>query len=95
MAQHQSAIKAHKQSLKKALRNKITRTLIKTHSKKVERFVSSKDSKGAIPALRKAESIIMKAVTKKVLKLNTASRKVSSLAHKVKAISKDTTVSST
>ncbi|WPX95914.1 30S ribosomal protein S20 [Candidatus Bandiella euplotis] len=86
MAQHKSAIKAHKQSLKRALRNRATKTKIKTYSKKVEEVVKSKDLTQAIAALRQAESIIMKAVTKNVLKLNTASRKVSKLAHKVKSI---------
>jgi small subunit ribosomal protein S20 len=86
MAQHESAIKAHKQSLKRALRNRVTKTQIKTYSKKVDDGVASKDLDKAIAALRKAESVIMKAVTKNVLKLNTASRKVSKLAHKVKAI---------
>jgi small subunit ribosomal protein S20 len=86
MAQHESAIKAHKQSLKRALRNRITKTQIKTYSKKVEDGVASKDFNQATIALRKAESVIMKAVTKNVLKLNTAARKVSNLTHKVKAI---------
>ncbi len=88
MAQHKSAIKAHKQSLKRALRNKIIKSKIKTFTKKVEELVKSKDSANAIPALKTAESTIMKAVTKKVLKLNTASRKVSKLTHKVKSLEK-------
>lgn len=89
MANHKSAIKAHKQSLKRTLRNKIAKSKIKTYSKKVETLAKMKNLDEAIPALRKAESIIMKAVTKKVLKLNTASRKVSKLNHKVKAIEKE------
>lgn len=89
MANHKSAIKAHKQSLKRTLRNKIAKSKIKTYSKKVETLAKMKNLDEAIPALRKAESLIMKAVTKKVLKLNTASRKVSKLNHKVKAIEKE------
>lgn len=92
MAQHKSAIKAHKQSLKRVLRNRITKSKIKTYSKKVEEVIKTKNLSEAIPALRKAESIIMKAVTKGVLKLNTAARKVSKLTHKVKAIEKDSVV---
>ncbi len=88
MAQHKSAIKAHKQSLKRVLRNKATKSKIKTFTKKVEELVKLNDLANATPALRIAESTIMKAVTKKVLKLNTASRKVSRLAHKVKSLEK-------
>ena len=87
MAQHKSAIKAHKQSIKRVLRNKATKSKIKTFTKKVEELVKLNDLANATPALRIAESTIMKAVTKKVLKLNTASRKVSKLAHKVKSLS--------
>jgi|APCry1669189070_1035195.scaffolds.fasta_scaffold91674_1 small subunit ribosomal protein S20 len=88
MAQHKSAIKAHKQSIKRVLRNKATKSKIKTFTKKVEELVKLNDLANATPALRIAESTIMKAVTKKVLKLNTASRKVSRLAHKVKSLEK-------
>ena len=88
MAQHKSAIKAHKQSIKRVLRNKATKSKIKTFTKKVEELVKLNDLANATPALRIAESTIMKAVTKKVLKLNTASRKVSKLAHKVKSLEK-------
>ncbi len=88
MTQHKSAIKAHKQSLKRTLRNRITKSEIKTYSKRAEEAIKSKNMDEIILALRKAESVIMKAVTKKVLKLNTAARKVSKLTHKIKAIEK-------
>jgi len=65
-----------------------TKSKIKTFTKKVEELVKLNDLANATPALRIAESTIMKAVTKKVLKLNTASRKVSRLAHKVKSLEK-------
>lgn len=86
MAQHKSAIKAHKQSLKRALRNKSTASQMKTFIKKLEALIDSKNYQEAKAFLSKVESLIMKAVTKKVLKLNTASRKVSKLTKKVKAI---------
>jgi small subunit ribosomal protein S20 len=86
MAQNKSAIKAHKQSIKKALRNKQTRSKIKTVSKKIRGLVGLNDFTKATEVLRKSESIIMKAVTKKVLKLNTASRKISKMTHLVKSL---------
>tara|TARA_B110000503_G_C6921790_1_gene318997 strand:+ start:73 stop:366 length:294 start_codon:yes stop_codon:yes gene_type:complete len=86
MAQHQSAIKAHKQSLKKASRNKVVKSKVRTFVKKVEELIKSNDLPNALKALRIAESTIMKATTKKVLKLNTASRKISKLTKKVKLL---------
>ena len=90
MAQHKSAIKAHKQSLKRALRNKSTKSKIKTYTRKLEQLVKLKNFENAKSTLSQVESIIMKAVTKKVLKLNTASRKVSRLAQKVKSLETST-----
>ena len=86
MAQGKAAIKAHKQSLRKSLRNKSIKTRIKTYIKKFEEFTNTNDLKKMKLALESAESIIMRAVTRKVLKLNTASRKVSKLTHKFKRL---------
>lgn len=86
MKQHSSAVKAHKQTLKKRLRNKSIKTKIRTYIKKVEDQLLLRDFTEAKASLSLAESIIMRAVTKKVLKLNTASRKVSKLAHRLKSI---------
>jgi len=86
MAQGKAAIKAHKQSLKKSLRNKSIKTKIKTYTKKFEECINTSDLKKMKIALESAESIIMRAVTRKVLKLNTASRKVSKLTHKFKRL---------
>ncbi len=86
MATHKSAIKASRQSEKRNLRNRSIRSMVKNSIKKVEKLVNEKDLDNAKLFFRNAESIIMKAVTKKVLKLNNASRKVSSLSHKVKSL---------
>ncbi len=50
-------------------------------------MLSSGDSKGASEAARKAESVIMRGVTKGALKKNTAARKVSKMTQKVKKAS--------
>lgn len=86
MANHKSAIKAHKVSLKNAARNKSTKSRIKTFIKKVEKYVKEKNISQAWETFKKTESVIMKAVSKKILKLNTASRKVSKLAKKIKEL---------
>jgi len=90
MAQHKSAIKAHNQSIKKSLRNKIVKSKIKTFTNKVEELIKLKEYPHSIAALKVAESVIMKAVTKKAIKLNTASRKISRLTHRVKLLEKST-----
>ena len=88
MAQYKTSIKTHKQSIKKALRNKVARSKMKTFIKKVEYCIKIKDLLSSILALNKAKSIIMQAVNKKVLKLNTASRKIRGLVRKIKFLAK-------
>lgn len=85
MANHKSASKAHKQSLARKARNTSIISKIKTFIKKVEEAITAGNKDEAKKAMVAAESAIMKGVTKKVLKKNTASRKVSRLSKKVKA----------
>ncbi|CAL7963430.1 30S ribosomal protein S20 [Alphaproteobacteria bacterium] len=86
MANHESAVKAHRQSKKRALRNRNIKSKVKTFISKVEDLVKRQNLDIALPAFRAAESEIMKSVTKGILKLNTASRKVSRLAKKIKVL---------
>lgn len=88
MATHKSAIKAHRRSLVNKDRNTSIFSKLKTVVKKVEELIAAGKSADAIQALRGAESEIMKAASKGTLNKNTASRKVSRLTKKVKAISK-------
>lgn len=86
MANHKSAIKAHRQSLKRKDRNSEFLSKIKTFMRKVEECISSSKPKEAREAAQQAESIIMKGVSKGILKKNTAARKVSRLAKRTKSI---------
>ncbi|MDJ1407667.1 MAG: 30S ribosomal protein S20 [Candidatus Midichloria sp.] len=86
MTNHKSALKAHKQSVVRAARNFSVRSRVKTFSNKVIAAVNSGSFESSVQSLRVAESEIMKSVTKGVLKLNTAARKVSKLAKKVKPL---------
>ena len=90
MANHKSAKKEHGQSLKNATRNRSITSKFKTFIKKVLDAVKKGDFQEATSAFRSAESEIMKAKKHKVLKPRNAARKVSKLAHKVKAVEKDT-----
>ena len=84
MANHSSAQKALRQTVKKTLVNKNRSSRIKTYIKKVLQAVDSGGKEDATNALIVAQSEIMKGVTKKILKLNTASRKISRLSKKIK-----------
>lgn len=88
MANHKSAIKAHKRSLTKRDRNISVLSRIKTFIKKVEGFITTGKPAEAAEAMRKAESEIMKGVSKGVVKKNSGSRKVSRLTKKIKSLQK-------
>jgi small subunit ribosomal protein S20 len=88
MANHESAKKAYRQNVKRASQNKSRMSKIKTFIKKVYAAIATGSVKDAEANFKIAQSEIMCGVKKEILKLNTASRKVSSLANKVKAMSK-------
>ncbi len=86
MAHHASAKKALRQSLKQNAINKSRNSDIKTFVKKVEAAIAAKDYNLAQEAFKIAQAKIMKGSQKELMKPNTASRKVSRLAKKVKAL---------
>ncbi len=66
--------------------NKARRSRIRTFLRKVEEAIASGDTAAAQTALRAAQPELMRGVSKGVLHKNTASRKMSRLASRVKAI---------
>ena len=66
--------------------NKSIRNRYRTYIKKVELNIVKKDKSSAQQALKSAESEIMSAVSKKIVHKNTASRRISRLASKIKAL---------
>lgn len=86
MANHASSKKACRQTVKKTLRNKSRASKIKTSIKKVLAAVTSGVLVDAEAAFKLAQSEIMRGAKHNIFKANTASRKVSNLAHKVKSI---------
>jgi small subunit ribosomal protein S20 len=86
MAQHKSAEKRNRQTLRRTEINRKRVGEIRTMVKAVETAISAGDKTKAQSALRVAQPIIMSGVNKGVLKLTTASRKVSRLSARVKAI---------
>ena len=67
--------------------NKARRSRIRTFVKKVELAVEAGNADEAKVALKEAQPELMRGVTKGVLHKKTASRKVSRLAKRVKALS--------
>lgn len=83
MAHHPSAKKRIRQTAKRTEINRARTSRIRTFIKKVEQAVASGDRDAAQHALRAAEPEIRRGVNKGVLKLNTASRRISRLSKKV------------
>ena len=80
MAEHPSALKRHRQSVKRRLRNQAVRTQLKHLVRAVRAAIAARDSKQAADTLSRATRALDKAVTKGVLHRNTAARKISRLA---------------
>lgn len=86
MANSPSARKRIRQTERRTEVNKARRSRIRTFLRKVEEAIASGDVTKAADALRTAQPEIMRGVTKGVLHKNTASRKVSRLSARVKAL---------
>ncbi len=78
MANHKSAIKRAKQNETRRIRNKATKSAMKTAIKKV-RTAKDEGAENTAELLKQAQSSIAKAAKKGVLHKNTAARKVSKL----------------
>ena len=86
MANTKSAKKATRVSARRTVINKDRVSRIRTFVRKVEEAIASGDQAAAEAALRLAQPELMRGAQKGVLHKNTASRKVSRLAARVKAI---------
>ncbi|SNY90361.1 small subunit ribosomal protein S20 [Cohaesibacter sp. ES.047] len=86
MANTVSAKKATRTIERKTAVNKARRTRVRGLLRVVEEAIVAADQAAASEALRKAQSEMMRAVSKGVYHKNTASRKISRLSKRVKAI---------
>lgn len=86
MANSPQAKKRARQNEARYAVNKARRSRIRTYLRRVEEAIASGDSEAAQKALREAQPEIMRGVTKGVLHKNTAARKMSRLASRVKAV---------
>lgn len=84
MANHSSSKKAIRQIEKRTAINKSRTSRIRTYVKKSNAAIESGSNEEALLAFKKAQSEIAKGVTKKILKKNTAARKISQLSNRLK-----------
>jgi small subunit ribosomal protein S20 len=87
MANTKSAKKMARKIVKRTEINRSRRSRMRTFLRKVEEAIAGGDAATALAALRAAEPEIMRAAQKGIVHKNMASRKVSRLATRVKALS--------
>ena len=86
MANHKSAKTRIVRNHKRSLINGARKSRVRTFVKKVDALINEKNKEAATAALKSAESEMMRAAQKGVFHKNTASRTISRLAQKIKAL---------
>jgi small subunit ribosomal protein S20 len=87
MANSPQAKKRARQIERRTAVNKARKSRIRTFLRAVEEAIASGDKAAATEALRAAQPELMRGVTKGIFHKNTASRKVSRLASRIKSLS--------
>lgn len=87
MANTPSAKKAIRKITRRTAVNKHRRSVMRGQIRKVEEAIATGDATAAAEALRTAEPEIMRSAQKGIVHRNTASRKISRLARRVKSLS--------
>ncbi|MGO4438645.1 30S ribosomal protein S20 [Rhizobium sp. RAF56] len=90
MANTSSAKKATRKIARRTEVNKARRSRVRTFVRQVEDAIASGDATRAQEALRAVQPELQRAAGKNVMHANTASRKVSRLAKRVKALAAPT-----
>lgn len=88
MAMHKSAKKRIRRNGRKALENKSRISETRTQLKKVEAAIKTGDETAAKEALKNAQPLLHRAADKGLVHKKTASRKISRLSARVKALKK-------
>lgn len=86
MANTKSAKKAVRKIDRRTRVNQSRRSRMRTYMRKVEEAITSGDRKAAEAALKAAQPEIMRAAQRQLVHKNTASRKVSRLSSRVRAM---------
>ena len=86
MANTKSAAKAARQMVRRTEVNKARRTRLKSEVRKVEEALTAGNKADAIAALKTAGPVLMRTAQKGILHKKTASRKISRLTARIKAL---------
>ena len=86
MANHASALKRIRQTKKRTDRNMARRNRVRTFVRRVEEAIASGDKEAAEAAFKVAMPELHRSASKGVMRKDTASRKISRLTHRVKAV---------
>jgi small subunit ribosomal protein S20 len=86
MANHKSAEKRARQTERRTAANSVRRSRARSSVKKVEEAIKAGDKKKAMDALKAAQPEIQRAATARVVAKNAASRRVSRLNARIKAM---------
>jgi len=86
MANHKSAEKRIRQTTTRTAVNRKRTSVIRVSLKKVEAAIASGDKAAAQAALKEAQPTLMSGVSKGVVKLGAASRKMSRLSSRIKKL---------
>ncbi|MCP5361965.1 MAG: 30S ribosomal protein S20 [Hyphomicrobiales bacterium] len=86
MANHKATKKSIRQIAKRDARNGSRMSRVRTFIKNLEKLVDAGDKKQAPAALKQVQSELQRAVSKGVVKQNTAARKLSRLNARVKTL---------
>lgn len=87
VAQHASALKRHRQSERRRIRNKGAKTKLRHVVRTVRDSIDKQDGASATTALAAATKALDKAATKGVIHRNTAARRVARLMRAVHKLS--------
>jgi small subunit ribosomal protein S20 len=86
MANTKSAQKAVRKIARRTAVNKMRRSQMRTYVRRVEAALEASDAAGAAEALKTAEPLLARAAQKGIVHKNAASRKISRLTKRVKAL---------
>lgn len=86
MANHKSAEKRARQTKRRTATNNARRSRVRSFIKKVETAIAAGDQASARDALKQAQPEIARGASKGALPKNTASRKISRLSARIKAM---------
>lgn len=88
VANHKSAVKRARQSVQRNLRNRAQSSVTRGAVKKAETALDAKDLAAAELGMKQAEPALARLAQKGIIKKNTASRKISRLTQRLKALKK-------